>query len=48
MSGGENSDFDDNRLFYIYNELIKSYKFKHDTWVTMSKTTTYYVCISFE
>lgn len=48
MSSGENGDFDDERLFYIYNELIKSYKFKHDTWVIMLKTTAFYVCILFK
>lgn len=45
MNNGENYEFDDNRLTYIYNELVKSIKFKHDTWTTMLKTPEFNVCI---
>lgn len=43
---GDNSDFDDKRLSYIYNELVKSFKFKPETWLSMLKTPEFYVCIS--
>lgn len=45
MNSGDNSDFDDKRLSFIYNELVKSYKFKQDTWISMLKTTEFNVCI---
>lgn len=42
---GENSEFDDNRLAYMYKELVKSYKIKPETWISMLKTTDTYVRI---
>lgn len=45
MNSGDSSDFDDKRLSFIYNELVKSYKLKQDTWISMLKTTEFNVCI---
>jgi len=45
MKSGENYESDDKRLTYIYNELVKSFKFKHDTWASMMKTPEFNVCI---
>ncbi|VVC32244.1 Hypothetical protein CINCED_3A002285 [Cinara cedri] len=38
-SMGINSEFDDNRLTYMYKELVKSYKIKLETWINMLKTS---------
>jgi len=43
MNSGDNNEFDDRRLTYIYNELLKSYKFKQDTWTNMLKTPEFNV-----
>lgn len=45
MANGENYEFDDQRLTYIYNELVKCSKFKHDVWTCMLKTPEFNVCI---
>lgn len=46
MNSGDNySEFNDKRLAYIYNELTKRFKFKHDSWVNMMKTADNNVCI---
>lgn len=44
-ANGENYEFDDKRLTYIYNELVKCSKFKHDVWTCMLKTPEFNVCI---
>lgn len=43
MNFGDNNELDDRRLTYIYNELVKSYKFKQDTWASMMKTPEFNV-----
>lgn len=46
MSSGDNySEFNDKRLGHIYSELIKRFKFKNDSWVSMMKTADNNVCI---
>lgn len=46
MNNGENYEFDDKRLIYIYNELVKCSKIKHDTWTCLLKTPEFNVCTS--
>lgn len=47
MSSGDTiGGFDDPRLMYIYNVLVKNYKFKKDTWVTMMETASFNVSTS--
>lgn len=43
----DDNEFEDKRLANIYNELLKCYKFKYDTWTTMLKTASYYVRFKF-
>lgn len=45
MANGENYEYDDKRLTYIYNELVKCSKLKHDVWTCMLKTPEFNVCI---
>lgn len=42
MESGD-GEFDDKRLAFIYNELVKSFKFKYETWTNMLKTPSYSV-----
>jgi len=42
MDSGDN-EIEDKRVAYIYDQLVRSYKFKHDTWATMLKTASYNV-----
>lgn len=42
---GMNFDFNDKRLSYIYNELVKRYQFKPDTWMNMIQTPVFNVNI---
>lgn len=45
MNNGENFELDDKRFIYIYNELVKCSKIKHDTWTCLLKTPEFNVCI---
>lgn len=46
MDFGDYPEFDDKRLIYIYNVLVKNYKFKPEIWINMLKTPEFNVRIN--
>lgn len=45
MESGDNSDFEDKRIAYMYNFLGKSWKIKNDIIDTMMRNPDFYVSI---
>lgn len=46
MDFGDYPEFNDKRLIYIYNVLVKNYKFKPEIWINMLKTPEFNVRIT--
>lgn len=47
MDSGDNSDFEDQRIAYMYNFLGKSWKIKNDIIDTMMQNPESYVSINY-
>lgn len=47
MDFADYPEYNDKRLIYIYNVLVKSYKFKPDIYINMLRTKEYNVSITY-